>query len=218
MNEHIESYCREYIESDNSPDFAVFLKGDWGCGKTYFINKLMEKYTDCSGKLKKSEILYLSLFGVAQKSDIDDLIFQKIHPVLSSKQFKIASAVIQSALRLGLNFDYNKDGKSDGTLSLGGFGADKKKKIYLKDLSKKLIIVDDIERTSLSPFQIFGYFSEYLYQLDTKIIFIGNEEHIASKEDTQKNEYHKIKEKTIGIEFSVKPEIESALNSFIKEL
>ena len=163
MNEHIESYCKEYLESENSPNFAVFLKGEWGCGKTYFINKIIEKYTDCSGNLKKNEILYLSLFGVEQKSDIDDLIFQKIHPILSSKQFKIASAIIRSALKFGYNFDYNKDGKSDGSLTFGGFSANKKKKIYLKDLSKKVIIVDDIERTSLSPFQIFGYFSEYLY-------------------------------------------------------
>ena len=40
MNEHVYSYCRDFIVSDKSPQFAVFIKGDWGCGKTFFINEL----------------------------------------------------------------------------------------------------------------------------------------------------------------------------------
>jgi hypothetical protein len=208
MNKHIEDYCKEYIESETSPQFAIFLKGEWGCGKTHFINKIRESYTEESEKIKKSEIMYLSLFGISQVSEIDDLIFSQLYPVLSSKLVSFSSKLVCKLTKLTeLGVSSIKD----------VFG---KKSVFNIDnlQSKKLIIVDDIERTSLSPSQVFGYFSEYLYQKRIKIIFIGNEEHIASNDEDSKDKYRKIKEKTIGIEFLIEPESERAIDSFIEEL
>ena len=45
MNEHIKEYCEQFIESQSKPEFALFIKGKWGVGKTYFINELLEKYS-----------------------------------------------------------------------------------------------------------------------------------------------------------------------------
>lgn len=42
MNDHIREYCRSFIESNTSSQFAVFIKGSWGCGKSFFIKKLIE--------------------------------------------------------------------------------------------------------------------------------------------------------------------------------
>lgn len=33
----IENYLNEYIKQDN-PQYAVMLKGKWGCGKTFSSN------------------------------------------------------------------------------------------------------------------------------------------------------------------------------------
>ena len=56
MNEHIKEYCEKFIESPESPHFALFIKGDWGTGKTYFIDKLIEKYTNDTN-IKQNEII-----------------------------------------------------------------------------------------------------------------------------------------------------------------
>lgn len=218
MNKHIENYCVEYIESKNSPQFAVFLKGEWGCGKTHFIKRIIDRYTENSDKIKKHEILYLSIFGVNKTDEIDERIFQKLHPILSSTQFKYVTAFVRAALKLGINIDFNHDGKSDGIINLGGIDSKKGRKLRINDITKKLIVVDDIERANLEPSQIFGYFSEYLYQLNTKIIFVGNEEHIAYKNEEQRKKYFQIKEKTIGVEFLIRPESNFAINTFIEEL
>jgi len=210
MNEHIENYCIEYIESEFNPQFAILIKGEWGCGKTYFINKLISRYKEKGQKIQSNEIIYLSLFGIGQISEIDDRLFQKMHPVLSSEQFKLATGFINSAIKAGIKIN------TAGTLNVGGFDITPPKRIKSKELEKKLIIIDDIERTSLYPSQIFGYFSEYLYQLNMKLIFIGHEGIISGNDE--KNNYLKIKEKTIGVEFTIKPEIEIAVESFIKEL
>jgi hypothetical protein len=50
-----------------------------------------------------------------------------------------------------------------------------------------------------------------------KLIFIGNEEQMH-KTDEEKRDYLKIKEKTIGVEFTIKPDIIKAVDTFINEL
>ena len=45
MNEHIISYIKDnYINSQMSPQFAVLVKGDWGCGKTFLVKKILMLY------------------------------------------------------------------------------------------------------------------------------------------------------------------------------
>lgn len=215
MNEHIKEYCEKFIESPESPHFALFIKGDWGTGKTYFIDKLIEKYTNDTN-IKQNEIIKISLFGVKNTEDIDLKIYQKIHPVLSSNEMKVIGAVARTALKLGTNVDFNRDGKNDLSLTLGGLSLGKQKKI--KKIQKKLIIVDDFERASMDACEIFGYFSEIIAESDTKVIFIGNEEKISEKDEDKKNEYLQIKEKTIGMEFKIEPVFDDAIKQFLIEI
>ena len=53
--EEITRYCEE-----ENPTGALFLEGEWGCGKTFFINHTL------SNALKDSHIFVrVSLFGIA---------------------------------------------------------------------------------------------------------------------------------------------------------
>ncbi len=215
MNEHVKEYCEKFIESAENPHFALFIKGDWGTGKTYFIDRLCEKYTS-ETDVKQSDIIKISLFGVKSTEDIDLKIYQKIHPVLSSNEMKIIGAVARTALKLGTNIDFNKDGKNDLSLTLGGLSFGKQKKV--KNVQKKLIIVDDFERALMNPCEIFGYFSEIITESDTKVIFIGNEEKISDKNTEKKDEYLQIKEKTIGMEFQIEPVFDDAIKQFLTDI
>lgn len=216
MNEHVKKYCEKFIGSDKNPQFALFIKGDWGTGKTYFINDLIGQYGK-NTEIKENEIIKISLFGVKTSEDIDLKIYQAIHPILSSKGMKIAGAVFRSAIKLGTNIELG-DGKNSLNLSADGtlitqFDNNKKGSI-----SKKLLIVDDFERALMEPCEIFGYFSELITESDTRVIFIGNEEKIACKDAVKKKEYLQIKEKTIGMEFQIEPVFKEAINQFVKDL
>lgn len=215
MNEHIKEYCKKFIESQENPHYAVFLNGKWGTGKTYFINKLLEEYTD-ETDVKSKDIIKISLFGVKTTDEIDMKIYQAIHPVLSSKAVKLFGAVVKSAIKLGTTIDLNGDNKDDISLSSDGL-FELKSGGKVNSISKKLII-DDFERAILTPNQIFGYFSEIITESDTRIIFIGNEENIYDKDEEKKNEYLRIKEKTIGVEFELEPDKKNAIDSFLSEL
>lgn len=220
MNEHIKEYCENFIESIDNPQFAVFLKGNWGIGKTYFIDNLLDKYkksnTANTADIDEAHIIKISLFGVKSYDDIDIKIYEAIHPVLSSNGMKIAGAVARSALKLGTSIDFNGDKKNDISMTIGGFSLGKGK--TAKNIAKKLIVVDDFERALLEPCEIFGYFSEIIAQSNTKVIFIGNEEKIAKKDEEKKTEYLQIKEKIIGIEFEIEPDSERAIEHFVEIL
>ena len=41
MNENIVNFLNGYLENPD-PQYAVFLKGNWGCGKTFFINEWLK--------------------------------------------------------------------------------------------------------------------------------------------------------------------------------
>jgi|GEM_PF-1081668 len=220
MNEHIKDYCEKFIESKENPHFAVFIKGEWGTGKTYFINNLIRKYnkdnTENVSGIDTAQIIKISLFGVSSFDDIDIKIYQAIHPILSSEGMKIAGAVARTALKLGTSIDFNKDGKSDASLTIGDFPLFKGKKV--KNISKKLIIVDDLERAILNTCDIFGYFSEIIIESTTKVIFIGNENKISENDEKKRKEYFQIKEKTIGIEFEIETDKKNAIIKFISLL
>lgn len=175
-------------------------------GKTHFIDSLIERYKQDDKSETDFKIIKISLFGVSSFEDIDERIFQAIHPKLSSNGMKIFATALRSFSKFDSRLDLGVSGLSKI------FNAIFTKKI--KFAKNNVIIVDDFERAVLKPSQIFGYFSEIVSDVGSKVIFIGNEEKIS---ENDKNEYSQIKEKTIGIEFEIEPDKEEAINSFISE-
>lgn len=204
MNEHVINYCQDFITAKEKPEFAIFIKGPWGCGKTFFINSLIDSLDPT---FVKERVLRISLYGITSIDEIDTKLFESLHPVLSSNGVKITGAVLRTLMKLGPSFAL---GKGDNSFS---FSPDSISLPFIdnKKLEKdnKIILVDDFERASVASEAILGYFSNLISDSDNRVIFIGNEDKVKDKE-----EFIRIKEKTIGMEFSITPDFESALESF----
>lgn len=71
MHDKIKKVIEDYL-SKNNIDYGLLINGDWGCGKTYFIN---EYFLSNNNKVivNNNEIncVYISLSGI---SDIDKLL------------------------------------------------------------------------------------------------------------------------------------------------
>jgi DNA polymerase III delta prime subunit len=214
-NDHIVQYCSNYICSDSNPQFALLIKGKWGCGKTYLVKHLIDELTS-EKRIEEREIVSVSLYGVSSIEDLNERMFQALHPVLSSPYVQLAGMLIRSAIKVGANIDINADGKADASISFGGL--EKKRKYRLKDIKKRLLIVDDLERCELDSIVIFGFFSDVIINQKLKAIFIGNEEEIKKDDDKLNKNYRQGKEKVIGLEFTVKPELNEAIEQFVVEL
>lgn len=212
-NQHIKDYIDYYIDLKIQPEFAILLRGEWGCGKSWFIkNHLKEKSIDH---------LYISLNGVSSFQEIEDSIFQQLHPVLSSKGMKVAGKILKGLLKTTIHVDIDNDGNKDGNLSSAI--PDVNLADYFKNIDDKIIVFDDLERCSINIKDIMGYINQYVEVSGLKVLILSNENEIINKtgsDDEVKTAkiYKEIKEKVIGKSFDIISDFDSALLFFIEQL
>lgn len=210
MNDHIAEYCiNNYIKADINPDYAILIKGKWGCGKTYFVKNSLLK--EAFGEEYKNQTIWVSVYGINSIPQLQQKLFDCAHKILGNKITKLVLGVAEKAIGYSAGFDFNNDGANDLSINLvlSDIISDDEKKIK----NKKLFIIDDIERCSIRSEELLGFFSDYITEEHFKIIFIGNTDKIENID-----KFKEIKEKIIGIEFEIQPEIDNAIDSFIKEL
>src|SRR5438128_1975011 len=104
LNEHIEQYLDYYLKLKGNVGFAVLLNGDWGCGKTWFIKRFISKYKEQHSQ--EQRFLYITLYGVNSYVEIEDQIFQQLHPILSSKPMALTGKILKGALKASLKVDF----------------------------------------------------------------------------------------------------------------
>lgn len=180
-----------------SPQFAVMINAPWGTGKTFFITQYIKKYENESSN--KSKFLNISLYGLSSIGEIDDAIFQKLHPRLSSQNTVLAAKFGQSFLKSTLRFDWPF--KKDDFQHL------------LKQSQELILVFDDLERCNLDTNKLLGYINQFNEHQNHKIILIANEEQITKKDTS----YQQIKEKLIGKTFLLMSDHESAISTFINQ-
>lgn len=213
-NSHIEEYLDYYCSLSHAPGFAVLLKGQWGCGKTWFIEKYRDKL-----KAKKQKCLYVSLNGITSFTEIGEAFLQQLNPFWASKEMAIARKVLTGFVKGTLKIDLNNDGKDDGTWSFGI--PDINVPEYLKITSETILIFDDLERCKIDISNLLGYINNFVEHDDLKVIIVANEDELLkpdinnSSKDNSSTSYKVIKEKLIGKTFGVSLDFEGALESFI---
>lgn len=208
LNNHILEYCKSYIEASENLDFAIFIKGCWGVGKTFFIKKLISSYPKEKSKgISQEDFLYVSLYGTTSKEDIEQTIFSIAHPIFSSRGMHYANSILKA---ICLGFGAGRASISANTDSV----VDDITKNLFSRINHKVLVFDDIERSKMSPIEILGYISSYIVESDQKVIILGNEEKI-DKEHLE--EFKRIKEKTIGVEFTLQPNFNEAMTAFSNE-
>lgn len=201
QNKHVIHYLDHYCNIMECPGFALLIKGDWGSGKTWFIKNYIAE---------SEKFLFLSLYGLKDTREIDDLIFEKIHPIISSKPVAIMSKLIKSALRLGLKIDLDSDSNIEANATIPDISL----KDFTQRLSSKILIFDDLERNNIDPTSLLGYINTFVEHQKLKVILIGDEQKILDKGNI---DYSDAKEKIIGHTFNISPLSSNAIKTFIQE-
>lgn len=220
-NKHIIASLDSYVENPD-PRYALMLKGLWGCGKTYLVNQwIEERFKKAENKADAVlEPIRVSLYGMTETEQITKAIDRQLHPYLYSKAAKIGAGILKIAGKVVLrtDFDFNNDNHSDATLSTSldslSFLASKDKDI--KPDTLKLLVFDDIERSHIKMKQLLGYINYFVEYCGCHIIIVGDESKITDEDD--KKTLEDFKEKTVGKEFEVEPNIDAAITHFVEEL
>lgn len=216
MNENIVNFLNGYMMNPD-PQYAVFLKGKWGCGKTHFINHWIDAYKAKSTTEQVIESIYVSLYGLSDTKQITTALNRVICPILYGKAAKAGKvlAKIASAMVLKHEVDLNYDGISDLSINIGIDSLSKFKSNDSLVNSKKLLIFDDLERCDIPMKKLLGYLNFFVEQCNCHLIVIGDEDKIAEGEN--KKIFGEFKEKTIGREFEIATDIHSALDTFVNQ-
>lgn len=219
-NQHIITSLNAYIKNP-APRYALMIKGKWGCGKTYLVNEWI-KDTFKSPEANTDVVLEpikVSLYGLTDTEQITQIIDRQLHPFLYSKAAKIGAGILKIAGKVVLrtDFDFNKDNNHDATLSTSldslSFLASNDKEI--KPDSLKLLVFDDLERSFIPMKQLLGYINYFVENCGCHVIVIGEESKVSEDDIIILEDF---KEKTVGKEFEVEPDLDSAISQFIYEI
>ena len=172
---------------DDSYNYAVLIDGEWGSGKTYFVNNTLTKIIEKQeSDLETSrKVQYISLYGCKAISDVQENIAwsfaedarkviqdknnfgttgQKVsnNILLSSK--KIGNAILKKFLPNIPLYEIASD-----WLNLGSF----------------IFVFDDLERCDCPINEIFGFLNELVEHENTKVILIANEKELSGIAEIQ---------------------------------
>ena len=216
MNENIVNFLNGYMMNPD-PQYAVLLKGKWGCGKTHFINHWIDAYQKQEAEDKVLEPVYVSLYGLSETKQITTAINRVLYPILYGKAAKAGKTFLKfmSAIVLKCDVDWNKDGNSDFSMDLGLDALSIFKSEDEKVKRGNLLIFDDLERCDIPMKKLLGYLNFFVEQCNCHLIVIGDEDKIA--ESDNKKIFGEFKEKTIGREFEIATDIHSALDTFVNQ-
>lgn len=204
-HDEIKRALIEYCHFPHSQGFAIMLNGAWGSGKTRFIKNCAENLARERPGETRLKPLYVSLYGVRDSSEIDDLLFQQLHPILSHKATRLAGAVFRGLGKFALKVDLGPITQINGSLPETNLSS------MLTGADGRVIIFDDLERALIPPAAILGYINPFIEHEDCKVIIIADESRLD-------DDYGDRKEKTIGQTFQFDPDVSSAYASFLEEI
>lgn len=204
-NEALLHFLDRYCSSEVAPGYAVMLRGPWGSGKTWFVDKYRSRLVD----VLKKRSLYVSLFGVSKPSDIADQFFSQIHPKLANPTVQKTWGIAKSLLKGTLKLDFDGDNNEDASLQIG-----------IPDLGKwastegAVLIFDDLERVGMPIDDMLGYINQFVEHDGYRVIVIANE----AKAIELAPGFPTIKEKVIGRTFEIQPNAPAAVDHFFSEI
>ena len=191
-NKHIKDYLNDYVESKN-PQFSVMLNGLWGSGKTFFIKELIKNWS--ISKLKEGEFIelkpiYVSLYGLNSIDQVNIKIKEILSPLFHSRGVKLFKEIGAGFIKTTLQIDVKKIEFEIDLLTLFKNNNEKFK-------GKRLLIFDDLERSSINIEEILGYINDLVENNNCHVIVVADEEKMNITQNIKPN-YKEIKEKTIG--------------------
>lgn len=158
----------------NVYNYAVMIDGEWGSGKTYFVNK---KLIPEIQKLRKDsrKAIYCSLYGLKSSKEITSSIYLSIIENIAGNGKKFIPFISIGTKAL-LEFIGDKTGNETvREVDLSTFSP----LISYKEL---YFIFDDLERCSMPINDVLGYINHFIEQNNAKVIIIANEKEIGSIE------------------------------------
>lgn len=230
--DEMNSFILNYITNDITGR-AIMLTGEWGSGKSYYVKNTVKPFLEDKDN-GGHKCVIVSLYGLSDTSEISKAIYMELRTIKkssSSEAANTAKAVGKIIGKTVFNGLVSKIG-----FDIGGINDDDLKKVYESiDLTDKLIVLEDIERTQIDIIELLGYINNMCENDGVKVLLVTNEsellhfhmkeikkqEYVGEKteyikvysEDAQK--YLKAKEKSISDTLQFHADFQETIGSII---
>lgn len=178
--DELNTFIKHYIEQDKTGR-AIMLTGPWGIGKSHYIkNTLLPYLSDSENGAHRC--IVVSLYGLSSLSEVSRAIYLEARFKSFSAKSEAKAATLLTAKTV-----------LKGVVSKFGFdiSVDENDLLTLYesiDLSGVLVILEDVERTSIDILDLLGYINSLTEQDSVKVLLVTNEEELIRFKEIQKEE------------------------------
>lgn len=216
------AYIENYLNNDKTKS-AIMLTAPWGMGKSFYIQNCLIPYLEMATDKK---CIVVSLYGLNDIKEISKAIYLEMRAkfAYNSNEKVEAGKIFGKTILKGVLSKVGID------LSLDE--ADLEKLYSSIDLTNKLVILEDLERSGISIKQVLGFVNNLVEQDGVKVLLVANENEIKiTKKNTTKDrkgndivewvyteeteEYLKIKEKTVSDTILYMCDYDAAIESIL---
>ncbi len=185
-NQIIEETLR-YL-SDKSYNYAILIDGEWGCGKTFFIQNILKEQIEQKekGLEHPRKIKYISLYGCKSVQDIQENIIwgfeeearEKLKNIAGANSYgaKVGGNILLTSRKIG-NAIWRKFSNDTNAYDIASDWLPMKSYIF---------IFDDIERCDCPINELFGFINGLVEHEGAKVILVANEREISEQITVQK--------------------------------
>lgn len=221
--DEMNSFILNYVNNDKTGR-AIMLSGEWGSGKSYYIKNTLKPFIED----KDRQCVVVSLYGLSSLSEISKAIYIELRTVIKSptsevgNTLKIAGKIIGKTIFNGLVSMIGFD--------IGNIEEKDLQSVYESvNLTNKLIILEDIERTQIDMIELLGYINNMCENDGAKVLLVTNESEFLTTYEKTDDEgksikyytdsalaYKRAKEKTIGDTIYFVCDYENTIQHIIK--
>ena len=230
QNKHIDDFLNYYLFKCLEPNYAVLIKGKWGCGKSYYIKnylnshglRIIDNFTD----KQKNVVIYLSLYGVSSKEEINEKVLACLYPIISSSKIDLLQKILKTApasavLSASSAAMFNSTIPAKGVVEGLDIFVDHYRSEIKKNGKKKLVLVlDDFERAHMPVIELLGFVNECVEFLHIPCIIIAEKDVLIKAVNKQKDESTMYGlsvslEKVVGKELQVETSVEKVVDYWV---
>lgn len=226
----IDKIISDYLKAENT-DYAIMINGDWGCGKTYYLNndfknlvggiqapksilnKTTQKISIFFRKRKQEngrnihyEPAYISLYGLSSPEDFYQRVFLGVNGWANNGVIRLLGLGASKVFEF---IGVSTEGKNAKTVT------------YID--TNKVLVFDDLERISedkISVKEVFGLINSYSEHDKRKVVIVCNENAFwgddAKKE--KKVDYMKYKEKSVRFIYNYQSDVSIVFDKVVNLL
>lgn len=181
----MNSFILNYVENDITHR-AIMLTGAWGSGKSYYIKNTLKPFLE----RKKHKCALVSLYGLSDVSEISKAIYVDLRTIKKETTSEVGNTAKVVGKIVGKTIFNGLVGKIG--FDIGDINEEDLQKIYESiDLTDKLVILEDIERTQIDIIELLGFINNMCENDGVKVLLVANEDemikfHMEEKKTTNK--------------------------------